>query len=164
MFLNEARLAALLQHPNCVQIFELGEDQGTWFIAMEFIHGRTLRAVKQQLKKRERVFPPGQLARIAAQALNGLQYAHTMQGEGGEPCGIVHRDMSPDNVMVGFNGTVKVLDFGIAKASNAATTTRTGTVKGKFAYMSPEQLLVQPVDGRSDLWAIGVLLYELVAG
>ncbi|MBK7862941.1 MAG: serine/threonine protein kinase [Archangiaceae bacterium] len=164
MFLNEARLAALLTHPNCVQIFELGEDAGTWFIAMEFIHGRTLRAVKQRLKELGRAVPAAQIARIVAQALMGLQYAHGLTGEKGEPLSIVHRDMSPDNVMIGFNGAVKVLDFGIAKASNAVTTTRTGTVKGKFAYMSPEQLLAQPVDGRSDVWAMGVVLYELLAG
>ncbi len=164
MFLNEARLAALLAHPNCIQIFELGEADGTYFIAMEFIHGRTLRAIRQQLRQRDQPFPPAQLARICAQTLTGLHYAHTLRGEAGEALGIVHRDMSPDNVMVGFNGAVKVLDFGIAKASTAITTTRTGTVKGKFAYMSPEQLKVEPVDGRADQWAMGVLLYEMLAG
>jgi serine/threonine-protein kinase len=164
MFLNEARLAALLTHPNCIQIFELGEDAGTYFIAMEFIHGRTLRGINQKLRAKGRTFPPAQLARICAQALMGLHYAHTLRGEAGEPLNIVHRDMSPDNIMVGFNGTVKVLDFGIAKAAGALSTTRTGTVKGKFAYMSPEQLNVISLDGRADQWSLGVLLYELLAG
>jgi serine/threonine protein kinase len=164
MFLNEARLAALLAHPNVVQIFELGEADGTYFIAMEFIHGRTLRAVMQKLRAKNRLFPPAHLARICGQALMGLHYAHTLRGESGESLHIVHRDMSPDNIMVGFNGTVKVLDFGIAKVATSMPTTQTGTVKGKFAYMSPEQVTAQAVDGRADQWSVGVILYELLAG
>lgn len=162
MFLNEARVAALLSHPNVVQIFELGEVDGTWFIAMEFIHGQTLRAAKRALKEQGRVFPPHLLAHIAAQALQGLQYAHTLVGPEGEPLNVVHRDLSPDNIMVGFNGQVKVLDFGIAKAASASSTTRSGAVKGKFAYMPPEQLLGEQLDGRADLYAMGVVLYELL--
>jgi eukaryotic-like serine/threonine-protein kinase len=164
MFLDEARLAAVLSHPNVVQIFELGEADGTWFIAMEYLHGRTMRALqKEAAKKREHVRPV-QAARILSQALTGLHYAHTAAGENGEPLNIVHRDMSPDNVMVGFNGVVKVLDFGIAKAATALTTTRTGQVKGKFAYMAPEQLLAEKVDGRADVYSVGVMLYELLSG
>jgi serine/threonine-protein kinase len=162
MFVNEARLAALLQHPNVVQIFELGEDAGSYFIAMELIHGHTLRAMFQKLRAVDRAFPPGQLARICSQALLGLHYAHTLADEAGAPLGIIHRDLSPDNVMVGFDGAVKVLDFGIAKASFALGQTKPGTVRGKYSYMSPEHLRGEGVDRRTDLWAIGVILYELL--
>jgi serine/threonine-protein kinase len=164
MFVNEARLAALLTHPNIVQIFELNRAGATWFIAMEFIHGRTLRAVKAKLKAKEQPLPAVHAARIAASALHGLHYAHTLRGEAGESLQIIHRDMSPDNVMVGFDGSVKILDFGIAKAALSSSTTQAGMVKGKYAYMSPEQLDAKPIDGRSDVWAVGVMLYELLAG
>jgi serine/threonine protein kinase len=164
MFLDEARLAAMLSHPNIVQIFELGEVDGTWFIAMEYLHGRSLKAIRKQAQNQGRPVDPVQAARMMSNALAGLQYAHHALGQAGEPLNIVHRDMSPDNVMVGFNGVVKVLDFGIAKASSAITTTRTGTVKGKYAYMAPEQVLSEPVDPRTDVYGVGVVLYELLAG
>ncbi len=164
MFLDEARLAAVLSHPNVVQIFELGEDEGAWFIAMEFLHGRSVRALQKAAAKKGEDVRPAQAARILAQALTGLHYAHTAVGAKGETLNIVHRDMSPDNVMVGFNGVVKVLDFGIAKAATAITTTRTGTVKGKYGYMAPEQLLAEKVDGRTDVYSVGVMLYELLSG
>jgi serine/threonine-protein kinase len=164
MFLNEARLAALLQHQNVVQIFELGEDKGRYFIAMEYVHGRNLRTIRRKLRESGREFPPAQLARIVSQALAGLHYAHGLKSDSGQPMNIIHRDMSPDNVMVGFDGAVKVLDFGIAKASSGAPeVTRAGMVKGKFAYMSPEHLRAETLDARSDVWAVGVSLYELLA-
>jgi serine/threonine-protein kinase len=164
MFLNEARLAALLQHQNVVQIFELGEDKGRYFIAMEYVHGRNLRTIRRKLREGGREFPAAQLARIASQALAGLHYAHGLKADTGAPMNIIHRDMSPDNVMVGFDGAVKVLDFGIAKAtSGAPEVTRAGMVKGKFAYMSPEHLRAETLDARSDVWAVGVTLYELLA-
>ncbi len=165
MFLNEAKLAALLQHPNLVQIFELGEHDGSFFLAMEPVLGHTLREICDRLKEQGRPFPPQQLARIAAQILNGLHYAHTLKDEQGRPLGLVHRDVSPENVMVGFNGAVKLLDFGIAKAvSSSNEPTAVGAVKGKFAYMSPEQLKAHELDGRTDVWSVGVLLYELLSG
>ncbi len=164
MFLNEARLAAMLSHPNIVQIFELGEEEGTWYIAMEYIHGRTLRAIKQRLLRRGELLSPVLAARVCAHALQGLHYAHNLKDETGQPLHVVHRDISPDNVMVGFNGQVKLVDFGIAKASGAISTTRTGMVKGKYSYMAPEQLLGQGVDARTDVYAMGVLLYELLTG
>ncbi|MFL5319623.1 MAG: serine/threonine protein kinase [Myxococcaceae bacterium] len=164
MFLNEARLAAVLTHPNIVQIFELGEQDGTYFIAMEFVNGRSLKAIKQQLLDQKQIVSPIFAARVCAQALNGLHYAHTLTDEEGTPLHVVHRDMSPDNVLVTFGGEVKVVDFGIAKASNAVTTTRTGTLKGKYAYMAPEQLLGKAVDARADIFAVGVMLYELLTG
>ncbi|MBX5483797.1 MAG: protein kinase [Myxococcaceae bacterium] len=164
MFLNEARLAALLSHANIVQIFELGQQDDTYFIAMEYIHGRSLRAIKQRLLERQQLFSPILAARLCAHALQGLHYAHTLTDEQGVPLNVVHRDISPDNVLVSFNGQVKLVDFGIAKAANAVSTTRTGTIKGKYAYMAPEQLMGAGADGRIDVYATGVLLYELLTG
>lgn len=165
MFLNEARLAALLTHPNIVQIFELAEDGGSWFIAMEYVHGRSLRAIKDRLLGRREVVAPALAARLCSQALQGLHYAHTLTDDAGQPLGIVHRDVSPENVLIGFAGAVKLLDFGIAKAGNTFSQTRTGTLKGKCAYMAPEQLRGNGrVDPRTDLYAMGVLLYEMVTG
>ena len=164
MFLDEARLAALLTHPNIVQIYELGEEEGAWYIAMEYIHGRTLRAIRRELLQKRQLLSPIFAARVCAQALQGLHYAHTLTDETGASLNVVHRDVSPDNVLVGFNGQVKLVDFGIAKAATAISTTRSGTVKGKFSYMSPEQLMGQPVDGRTDVYAMGVILFELLTG
>ncbi|MBK7860860.1 MAG: serine/threonine protein kinase [Archangiaceae bacterium] len=164
MFLNEARLAALLQHANVVQIFELGQEQDTYFIAMELVHGRTLRQIGERLSKLGRPFPPGQLARIASQALLGLHYAHQLRDDAGEALHIIHRDVTPENVMVGFDGSVKMLDFGIAKASSLVGDTRAGVLKGKVAYLAPEMLVGGGYDARVDLWAMGVTLYELLAG
>ncbi len=161
MFVNEARIAALLSHPNVVQIFELGEDAGAYFIAMEYIAGRSLRAVGTALRARGQTLEPTMAARIAAQALHGLQYAHVLKDDRGRPLEIVHRDVSPDNILVGFGGAVKLLDFGIAKAV-AAAREHTRTLRGKFAYMSPEQLRGEVLDRRADLYSMGVVLYELL--
>jgi eukaryotic-like serine/threonine-protein kinase len=162
MFLHEARTAAMLQHPNVVQILELGQAEDTWFIAMEFIDGSTLRNL-QRAHSDGAVIDEVLVAHIAAQALAGLHYAHTLVAPDGQHIQVVHRDLSPDNIMVGFNGQVKVLDFGIAKATGAVQTAHTGAVKGKIAYMAPEQISAAPIDGRTDVYAMGVLLYELLA-
>jgi eukaryotic-like serine/threonine-protein kinase len=164
MFLNEARLAAQLSHPNIVQIFELGEQDGTYFLAMEFIHGVNLRFIKRRFDEQQLRVPILFAAWACAQALKGLHHAHTLTDESGASLNIVHRDVSPDNILVGFNCTVKMVDFGIAKASTSISTTGAGTFKGKFAYMAPEQLSGQPADPRSDIYAMGVLLFELVGG
>ena len=164
MFLDEARLAGNLAHPNIVQIFELGEADGAWFIAMEYLHGRSLRAMQGHSITNHQPLNAVHVARMISQALCGLQYAHTLVAENGTRLEVVHRDISPDNLFVGFNGVVKVLDFGIAKAANASATTRAGVLKGKSAYMSPEQLRGEKVDGRADIYAVGVVLYELLAG
>jgi serine/threonine protein kinase len=164
MFLNEARLAAQLHHPNIVQVFDLGEEQGQFFIAMEFVHGASLRVVKQKLSDAGRTFEPTMAAFLCAQALNGLQHAHALRDDAGQLLRLVHRDVSPDNLLVGFDGVVKVVDFGIAKASASVSTTTTGTVKGKFAYMAPEYLAGDPIDGRADVYSMGVVLYELLSG
>ena len=165
MFLNEARLAASLDHPNIVQIFDLGETGGNYFIAMEFIDGPNLRAAGNRARELSQPLPVPEVMKIVSLAAGGLHYAHSMVDGDGKPLNLVHRDISPDNVLVHKNGSVKVVDFGIAKAAEGSSgQTRTGTLKGKIAYMPPEQLRGDPLDRRADVYALGVVLYELVAG
>jgi eukaryotic-like serine/threonine-protein kinase len=164
MFLNEARLASRLDHPNIVSIFDLGEANGNYFIAMEFIDGPNLRVVARRAAELGEHLPIAEVVKIVSQAAAGLQYAHDLGDKDGHPLGLVHRDISPDNILVHRNGTAKVVDFGIAKAANSSGATRTGTLKGKVAYMPPEQLRGEPLDRRTDIFALGVVLYELLAG
>jgi tRNA A-37 threonylcarbamoyl transferase component Bud32 len=164
MFLNEARLAARLDHPNIVSIFDLGGANGNYFIAMEFIDGPSLRAVAKRAHERGERLPIAEIVKIVSMAASGLHYAHELAGDNGKPLGLVHRDISPDNILVHRNGAAKVVDFGIAKAANSGGLTRTGTLKGKVAYMPPEQLRGDPLDRRADVFALGVVLYEMVAG
>jgi eukaryotic-like serine/threonine-protein kinase len=164
MFLNEARLAAQLDHPNIVSIFDLGEANGNYFIAMEFIDGPSLRAVAKRASERGEYLPIPELCKIIAMAAGGLEHAHNLADAQGHPLGLVHRDISPDNILVHRNGAAKVVDFGIAKAANSSGATRTGTLKGKVAYMPPEQLRGEQLDRRVDVFALGVVLYELLAG
>jgi eukaryotic-like serine/threonine-protein kinase len=163
MFLNEARVAARLNHPNVVQIFDLGKLGDQYFIAMEYVHGEDLRAVIREATDADKRPPIGLVCRIIADMLGGLHYAHTRVGADGKPLGLVHRDVSPQNVLVTYEGSVKLVDFGIAKATRAidAAQTQAGLLKGKYAYMSPEQARGQPVDARSDVFCVGVLLWEL---
>src|SRR6266478_1730266 len=164
MFLNEARLAARLDHPNIVSIFDLGEANGNYFIAMEFIDGPSLRAAAKRALERGEWLPIPEIVNIVSMAAAGLHYAHELTEAAGKPLGLVHRDISPANVLVHRNGAAKVVDFGIAKAANSSSSTRTGTLKGKVAYMPPEQLRGDPLDRRTDVFALGVVLYELLAG
>ncbi len=165
LFLNEARLAAQLNHPNIVQIYDLGKMGESYFIAMEFIFGRDMRRVVPKSEGLGIPFPLVYALKIASSALAGLHYAHTKVDLTGNPLNIVHRDVSPENIFVAFDGTVKVLDFGIAKATNVPTgETRTGELRGKLSYMSPEQCLARPVDCRSDIFSLGVTLYEWLTG
>ncbi|MCP3060651.1 protein kinase [Myxococcus sp. K38C18041901] len=163
MFLGEARLAAQLEHPNIVQIFDFGEADGSYFLAMEFIDGPTLRRlVKRAL---EQPLPPVVCAKLVAQAAEGLAFAHEFSDAvTGEPLGLIHRDVSPDNILVSRQGAVKVVDFGVAKVAGQGHRTQTGVVKGKVAYMPPEQLRASPLDRRVDVYALGVVLYELLTG
>ncbi len=163
MFLNEARLAAQLQHPNIVQIFGLEHEDDTYFIAMEHVHGRSLRACLQASQEKKLPFPPAIAARLCSQALLALQFAHKLGDPSGRPLGILHRDVSPENVLVSFAGTVKLLDFGIAKAMRDSTVT--GRLKGKLTYMAPEQFAAgATIDARIDVFATGVMLHELLTG
>jgi serine/threonine-protein kinase len=162
MFLDEARLAASLNHPNVVQIFELGEEQGTFFIAMEFIAGQDLAALMRATREPGSELPLEIGARIIADAAQGLHYAHTLKDMRGQPQNLVHRDVTLSNILVTYTGQVKLVDFGIAKAESQQQKTQGGGLKGKYAYMSPEQILGRPLDGRSDVFSLGICLYELL--
>jgi len=165
MFLDEARLAAYLDHSNIVQTMELGEHEGRYYMVMEFLAGVSLAMVVRRTAERAsggKIPVPLEL-NIVAQACAGLHYAHERNANG-KPLNIVHRDISPQNLVISFEGVVKVVDFGIAKAEMRETRTRSGTIKGKFAYMSPEQCVANNVDRRTDVFAAGVILHELLVG
>ncbi len=164
MFLDEARIAARLNHPNIVQIFDLGAQDDSFFIAMEFIHGEDVRRVWKHSEREGKPIPLALICRIIIDACAGLDYAHKKVDQSGRPLGIVHRDISPQNILVSFEGGVKVVDFGIAKAADQATVTKSGVLKGKYSYMSPEQASGQHIDSRTDIFALGVVLYELLTG
>jgi eukaryotic-like serine/threonine-protein kinase len=162
MFLDEARLAARISHPNVVQTLDVQIADGEFLLALEYVHGEPLYVLEAILRKRGERPDLAVVARIGIDMLEGLHAAHEATGEGGAYLGIVHRDVSPHNVMVGADGMTRVLDFGIAKASERAHTTQEGKIKGKIRYMSPEQLSGEPVDLRTDVYAAGVVLWELV--
>lgn len=164
MFLGEARLAAELNHPNLVQIFDFGEANGQYYLAMEYIDGPNLRVLNQAARRHSGPMSLALAARLIALAAEGLHHAHELRNEQGEFLNLVHRDISPDNVLVSRNGAVKVVDFGIAKASSQPHLTKSGMIKGKMAYMPPEQLAREVLDRRADLFALGIVLYELVTG
>jgi serine/threonine protein kinase len=164
MFLDEARIAATLHHSNIVQVYDMGVIDGSYFCAMEFLHGADVRQVFKASRAQEREVPLEHTLSILIGACAGLNYAHEKAAPDGGPLGIVHRDVSPQNVFVTFEGGVKLLDFGIAKASHRLTSTRHGTLKGKIPYMSPEQCRGEPLDRRSDVYAVAVMLWELTTG
>jgi eukaryotic-like serine/threonine-protein kinase len=164
MFLDEARIAALLTHANIAQIYDLGMDERSPYLAMEFVNGRNLSAVMRKLSAHGQGVPGEVAATILIGVTRGLSYAHAKKGMDGQPLRLVHRDVTPHNVLVNVDGEVKLVDFGIAKASNQMARTRHGVLKGKYAYMSPEQVYGKSLDGRSDTFAAGVLLYELLTG
>src|SRR5580692_2855373 len=163
MFLDEARLAARLNHPNVVHTHEVGEDKGNYFIAMEYLEGQSLNKVIHELSKRGETLPELVCARIISDALAGLHYAHELKDFDGTPLDIIHRDVSPHNVFVTYDGQVKLVDFGIAKAALSQVQTEVGVLKGKVAYMAPEQAMGTDVDGRADIFAMGIVLWELLA-
>ncbi len=162
MFLDEARLAARLSHPNIVHLYDFGKVADSFFIAMEYVPGVTVGNIIR--KGREQGVPIANAVRIGANVAEALYYAHRLLDPSGRPLGIVHRDVSPQNILISFDGTVKLVDFGIAKAATQATGTRAGVIKGKFAYMSPEQCRGMPIDHRTDLFAMGIVLYEMLTG
>jgi serine/threonine protein kinase len=164
MFLNEARIAATLHHSNIVQVHDIGEQDGQYYFAMEFLHGEDLSRVIRRAVAMNQPIALDSVLTIIAGVCAGLHYAHDRRTADGRPLGIVHRDVSPHNVFVTYDGGVKLLDFGIAKATTSVSKTRTGVLKGKVAYMSPEQAYSDPVDRRSDIFCIGILLWELTTG
>jgi serine/threonine-protein kinase len=161
MFLDEAKLAATLNHQNIAQVFEVDQADGAYFMAMEYVHGENARAILETTLRRGWTIPLELAVMIVSGAAAGLHHAHERKGKQGQPLNIVHRDVSPANIMVGYDGSVKVLDFGIAKAEERATKTVGGTIKGKYGYMSPEQCKGKPIDRRSDIFALGICLYEM---
>ncbi len=163
MFLDEARLAARLSHPNIVHTYEVGEQNGVYFIAMEYLEGQSLNKVLKEALRRKEMIEPEIAVRIIADALAGLGYAHELRDYDGKPLSIIHRDVSPHNIFVTYDGHTKLVDFGIAKAALSSTETEVGVLKGKVAYMSPEQAMGQRIDSRSDLFAMGIVLWELLA-
>jgi serine/threonine-protein kinase len=163
MFCDEARICALLHHPNVTQVYDFGHVAGTYFLAMEYLPGKDLASLARALRAAKASVPPGLAAYIAREAALGLHYAHTLRGPDGEGLGIVHRDVTPSNIMLLFAGGVKLLDFGIAKSA-AGRAEDPDIVKGKFAYLAPEQARGEDVDGRADVFALGVTLWEMLVG
>jgi eukaryotic-like serine/threonine-protein kinase len=162
MFRNEALIAARFNHPNIAQVYEFGEANGTYYIAMEYIHGEDLGRVMRKAYSAGQWIARPLAIRIVASACEGLYYAHTRTDDAGRPLRVVHRDISPQNILISFDGSVKLVDFGIAKAADQASLTKSGAIKGKFAYMAPEQAAGKALDGRADIFAIGLVLYELL--
>jgi serine/threonine-protein kinase len=160
MFLDEARLAARLNHPNIVQTYDVGDANGHYFIAMEYLEGQALRFVERRLGRHG--FPEPQHLRVLAETARALHYAHELRDYDGRELRVVHRDVSPQNVFVTYDGRVKLLDFGIAKADNAEHLTKVGVIKGKVDYIAPEQIRGDQVDRRADVFSLGVMLYEAI--
>jgi len=163
MFLDEARVAARIRHPNVVPVIEVGQDSGRYFLVMEYINGEALGELMVRSWRKTKSFPIEIAAYLAASASEGLHAAHELTNSAGELLQVVHRDVSPQNFIVGYDGVIRITDFGVVKVANAIPHTQSG-VKGKFAYMSPEQALGDDVDRRTDLFALGVVFWELLAG
>ncbi len=162
MFIDEAAISVKLSHGNIAQVFDFGEINGEYFITMEYIRGQSLSEIIRRAAAKNIIIPPHIACYIVMEMCKGLHYAHQRADERGQPLGIVHRDISPQNVMISYEGQVKLVDFGIAKARNVASKTRAGALKGKYIYFSPEQARGKPLDARSDVFAAGIVLYELI--
>jgi eukaryotic-like serine/threonine-protein kinase len=165
MFLDEAQISARISHPNVATVFDLGKHDDTYWIAMEYLHGEPLREIMRKSEETGHPMPPEIACKIIADAAEGLHAAHELIGKNGEKLGLVHRDVTPHNLFVTYDGVTKVVDFGIAKfSSRLSSSTRAGTLKGKLAYMSPEQVHGETIDRRTDIFALGVVLWELTTG
>jgi serine/threonine-protein kinase len=162
MFVDEALISVRLRHPNVVRVDELGEENGTYYLVMEYVHGCTLAQVLRRLAVEKRRMRPELAVWIASEVAAGLHAAHETSGDDGANLGVIHRDVSPQNVMLSVDGEVKLLDFGIAKARGRAERTETGVIKGKVRYMAPEQALGRELDRRVDVYALGVVLWEML--
>lgn len=163
MFFAEARIAAQLNHPNVVQIYEMGEFEDAFFIAMEYCHGKSLHDVIARARELKAPIPLHHVIEIVSGLCDGLSYAHNACGIAGDALNVIHRDINPHNLIISYGGTVKVIDFGIAKSEMSLHKTETGTIKGKFVYMSPEQSAAEKLDKRSDIFSVGICLYEALA-
>jgi len=161
-FIDEAKLAAFLQHPNIVQIYDFGSVNSTYYIAMEYLYGKDLKLITERYNEKELPLSIENALYIATQVCAGLDYAHKLKDFRGNPLNIIHRDIGPHNIFISYDGQVKIIDFGIAKAAIQNTKTQDGSIKGKMAYMSPEQAQGEAIDHRSDIFAMGILLYEMV--
>jgi serine/threonine-protein kinase len=164
MFFDEARVAARISHPNVATVFDLGKHDDSYWIAMEYLHGEPLRETMRRTERPGQPMPPEIACRIIADSAEGLHAAHELAGTSGEKLNLVHRDVTPHNLFVTYDGMTKVVDFGIAVFSSRMASTRAGMLKGKLAYMSPEQVAGDPVDRRTDVFALGVVLWELTTG
>lgn len=164
MFIDEARISVQLNHANVVHIHELDKVDESYYIAMEYVAGKDVRTLLERYRRRQEAMPVAQAAFIASKMCEGLHYAHTRKDARGQELGIIHRDVSPQNILVSYEGEVKIIDFGIAKAANRSQKTQAGILKGKFGYMSPEMVRGQPIDRRSDIFALGIILFELLTG
>ncbi len=164
MFLDEARLSAHLSHSNCVQVFDIGVGDNTYFIVMEYVDGSDLKGVIESLKESGQRMPVEEACLICVRICEGLAYAHELSDSSGRSMQIVHRDMSPPNVLLTRYGEVKIVDFGLAKANSQLEESEPGIIKGKFGYLSPEAAQGKEVDARTDVFAVGIILWELLAG
>jgi serine/threonine protein kinase len=164
MFVDEAKIAVQLNHANIAQIFDLGVVDQSYYIALEHVHGRDLRAIFDRCRQKTEPMPIAQACFVIMKVCEGLDYAHNKRDQSGRELNLVHRDVSPQNVLVSFEGEVKLIDFGIAKAAGKGSKTQAGILKGKFGYMSPEQVRGLPIDRRSDIFSCGIVLYELLTG
>ncbi|MEM9189964.1 MAG: serine/threonine-protein kinase [Myxococcota bacterium] len=164
MFIDEAKIAVQLTHANIAQIFDLGKVGDSYFIAMEYVHGKDLRAIFDRARKRGEPLPVPMACYNIMKVCEGLDYAHNKRDPAGRDLHLVHRDVSPQNILISYDGEIKIIDFGIAKAAGKAGKTQAGILKGKFGYMSPEQVRGLPLDRRSDIFAVGICLYELLTG
>jgi len=164
LFIGEARLAAMLQHDNIAATYDFGEIDGCYFLAMEYLSGVDLFSLLKQIRELERPLDPKYALMIAAKICEGMDYAHRLKDFQNKPLNLIHRDLTPHNIFITYDGKVKVIDFGVAKAEILDNKTQAGTVKGKLSYMSPEQLSGEKIDSRSDIFSIGILLYEMLSG
>ncbi|WDT75975.1 MAG: serine/threonine-protein kinase [Candidatus Manganitrophus sp.] len=164
MFINEAKVAAQLSHPNIVQVFDFGQVEESYYIGMEYIMGKDLRTIMERSQKSNRPLPIDQILFIVSRVCSGLEHAHKKKDLHGNELNLVHRDISPQNILISYDGEIKLVDFGIAKAALQENETRTGILKGKLAYMSPEQAWGKGIDHRSDLFSLGIVLYECATG
>lgn len=162
MFIDEAKIAGQLNHANVVPIYELGKIGDSHYIAMEYVWGKDLLQIMNRFRRMRKRMPPAMVAFVASRMCEALEYAHTKKDRAGTPLNLIHRDISPQNILVSYEGAVKLIDFGIAKAASRTTKTQAGVLKGKFGYMSPEQVRGLPIDHRSDIFAVGTCMYEML--